>query len=61
MKKISRQIVAASVCKFNVEIDEEGDLAPTISGEACKEACDYCRLAAEYICNQIEDSQDVIQ
>lgn len=61
MKKVSRQIVAASVCKFNVEIDEEGDLAPTISDEVCEEVCDYCRLAAEYICRQIEDNEHVIQ
>jgi hypothetical protein len=60
MKKNIRDIVAASVCRFNVEIDAEVNrLAPTISEDVCEEPCDYCKLAAEYICKQIEESDDV--
>ncbi len=60
MKKNFRDIVAASVCRFNVEIDEDGELAPSISPDVCEEACGYCRMAAEYICKQIEES-DVVK
>ena len=61
MKKNLEDIVAASVCKFNVEIDMEGKLAPRVSTECCESLCDYCREAARYICKQIEDSEDDVQ
>ena len=60
MKKNIRDIVAARICRFNVEIDLTGELAPTISPDVCEEVCDYCRLAAEHICKQIEEC-DVVK
>lgn len=55
MPRDMRDIVAASICKFNVSIGIDGNLAPEISTEECSEQCGYCRIAAEYICNQIEE------
>lgn len=54
MKNDLEDIVAASVCKFNVGIDIDGKLEPKISTECCEQMCDYCRMAAQYICEQIE-------
>ena len=61
MGKQLEDIVAASVCKFNVEIDIEGKLAPNVSTERCEELCEYCRMAAQYICAQIEENENVIE
>lgn len=54
MKKNLEDIIAVSVCKFNVEIDIEGKLAPRISTECCETTCDYCREAARYITRVID-------
>lgn len=48
-------IVATAICKFNIEIDENNNFAGAISENKCDQTCDYCRLFAEYICNQIKD------
>ena len=58
MKKNLEDIVGASICKFNVEIDIDGQLAPNVSTECCETLCDYCRMAAQYICLQIEESEN---
>lgn len=50
-----RDIVAASICKFNVKIDIDGKLEPEVSSETCKQPCGYCQMAAEHICKQIEE------
>ena len=50
-----RDIVAAAICKYNVNVDIEGILQPQISTETCKEPCGYCHMAADYICKQIEE------
>lgn len=55
MKKNLEDIVAASICKFNVEIDIDGRLAPRISTECCEELCEYCRMAAGYIVEMIKN------
>ena len=59
MKKNLEDIIAASVCKFNVEIDMDGKLGPRISTECCESPCNYCCEAARYICKQIEESEYV--
>lgn len=51
------EIVAASICRFNVKMDMDGRLAPEISSEVCEEKCDYCRIAAEYICEQLKEGK----
>lgn len=61
MKKVLEDIVAASVCKFNVGIDIDGKLEPEISTECCEQLCEYCRMAAQYICEQIEGVIDDYQ
>lgn len=53
-----RDIVAASICRFNVNIDMDGTLAPEISKDVCEEPCGYCRIAADYICKQIEEGNN---
>jgi hypothetical protein len=54
-------IVAAAVCRFNVEIDDRNQMAASISAKACDATCDYCRLQAEYIAKQIKESEYVYQ
>lgn len=58
MKKNLEDIIAASICKFNVRIDIDGTLAPDIAEEICAEPCGYCRLAAKHICQQLEEGLD---
>lgn len=58
MKNGLEDIVAASICKFNVEIGIDGELAPQISTDCCEEPCGYCRVAAQYICKQIEEAEN---
>ena len=58
MKSDLVDIVTASVCKFNVSIEINGKLVPEVSPEPCETPCDYCRIAAEYICRQIEEVKD---
>ena len=59
MKNKLRDIVATAICKFNIEIDENNNFAGAISDDRCEQTCDYCRLFAEYICNQISgDTHD---
>ncbi len=52
-----RDIVAAAVCRFNVEIDRN-EMAASISDRKCDATCDYCRLQAEYIVTQIEEQKN---
>lgn len=58
MKKNLEDILTASICRFNVKIDIDGQLAPEISPDCCEEPCDYCRMAAKHVCKQIEDYQN---
>ena len=58
MDKDLRDIVAAAICRFNVEIDETNNFAAAISDDRCEQTCDYCRLFAEYICRQIDGDID---
>lgn len=53
-----RDIVATSICKFNCVIDIDGSLVPDISKECCEQPCGYCRIAADYICKQIEEDRN---
>lgn len=53
MSQDLRDIVAAAICKFNVEIDGDNNFAAAISPELCSQTCDYCRLFADYICKKI--------
>lgn len=53
-----RDIIAAAICKFNVEIDKDNEFAAAISPDLCDGVCDYCRLFAEYICRQLNGDYD---
>lgn len=56
------KIIREAVCGFNVSIDIDGKMIPQISTEVCDEPCDYCRMAAEHICKQLEEGKkDVFQ
>lgn len=57
MDKDLREIVAAAVCSFNVEIDKNGEMVEIISSP-CPDICQYCRLFAEHICKRIEEGQN---
>lgn len=53
-----RDIIRATICKFNVEIDESNNFVAAISPNQCEQTCDYCRLFAEYICKEMERQND---
>ena len=61
MKKNLQDIIAASVCKFNIGVDIDGKLVPRISTESCEEECSFCRMTAEYICSQIKELEDELE
>lgn len=48
------EIIAAAVCRFDIRIDEKGEMAAAISHDVCAETCGYCRLFAQHISNEIE-------
>ena len=55
MSENLRDIICATICQFNVEIDENNNFVAAISSNQCEQTCDYCRLFAEQICKQIND------
>ena len=58
MKRDLRDIAAAAICKFNVEIDENNNFVAAISPEECLKTCDYCRLFANFLCEIMNGDND---
>lgn len=61
MKKNLKDVLTASMCRFTVGVDINGELVPKISADACEKPCDYCMMASEYLYNQIMELDNVVQ